>query len=245
MTHMTLHEDMTLREMALERPSCIPLLERFGLDYCCGGDATLREAAAAKGLELAHVLRRLEAYDQSSELDAEQDWRRATMTDLADHIEEKHHAFVRRALARLDSLMPKVGAAHGGEHPELEELAVVIQKFADEMMDHMVREERVLFPWLRRLERKSEIQGGPPWSVQRPISCMIHDHDATAEDFRVMRRLTNDFTPPEGACRSFRELYSLLRELEQDTHVHIHKENNILFPAGVKAEAARFATQNN
>lgn len=104
------------------------------------------------------------------------------------------------------------------------------------MRDHLVREERVLFPWLRRLERKSEITSGPPWSVRRPIDCMIHDHDDVGDAFRKIRVLTDDLTPPEGACSTWRECYRLLATFERDTHMHIHKENNILFPAGVEAE---------
>jgi len=167
------------------------------------------------------------------------DWRGATMTALADHIEQTHHAFVRDALARLATLMPRVIEAHADAHPELRELGSVIEAFAEDMRDHMVREERVVFPWLRRLERPTEIQGGPAWSVKRPISCMIHDHDDAAAALRRMRTLTGGYEPPEDTCITVRTVYELLSRLERDTHVHIHKENNILFPAGIEAEARR------
>ena len=234
-----IHKHMSLREIAMERPTSIPLLERLGLDFYCRGEVVLIDAAESNGLEVQHVLKRLEAYAEPTELDEQQDWRHATMAELADHIEQTHHAYARAALARLEELAPRVIDAQAEAHPELIELQELILTFAAELHDHMVREERVLFPWLRRLERKTEIQSGPPWSVRRPISCMIHDHDDVAEAFRSMRRLTPDFIPPRDACGSLQELYSLLRQLEQDTHVHLHKENNILFPAGVKAEAAR------
>jgi regulator of cell morphogenesis and NO signaling len=107
------------------------------------------------------------------------------------------------------------------------------------MREHMIREERVLFPWLRRLEKPGAIMTGPPWSVQRPISCMEHDHDSAGAALARMRRMTNDFTLPADACNSYRALYQSIAALERDTHVHIHKENNILFPAGVRAEAGR------
>jgi regulator of cell morphogenesis and NO signaling len=97
----------------------------------------------------------------------------------------------------------------------------------------------VLFPWLRRLERPTEIQSGPTWSVRRPISCMVHDHDDAGKALATLRRLTNDYTPPDDACATYRSTLSTLEALEADTHRHIHKENNILFPAGVAAEDAR------
>lgn len=234
------HTTMTLGEIAAAFPSVIPALERLGLDYCCRGGRTLADAVEAAGLEPATVLGTLRKAAESKPLEQpeERDWRAASMTELADHIEETHHAFVRDAMEQLGVLLPKVIEAHGDEHEALRSLVPVVDALADDLQDHMVREEKVLFPWLRRLERKSEIQGGPPWSVRRPIDCMVHDHDEVAVALGKIRELTADYQPPRGACPSYTRLYGLLGELERDTHRHIHKENNILFPAGVRAEAA-------
>jgi len=235
-----IHTTMTLGEIAAAFPGVIPALEQLGLDYCCRGGRTLAGAVEAAGLDLAAVLTTLRTTvdGETREQAEERDWRAATMTELADHIEATHHAFVRDAMEQLSALLPKVIEAHGSEHGELRSLAPVVDALADDLRDHMVREERVLFPWLRRLERKSEIQGGPPWSVRRPIDCMVHDHDEVAIALGKIRELTAGYQPPPGACPTYTRLYGLLGELERDTHVHIHKENNILFPAGVRAEAA-------
>lgn len=230
-----LTETMTLREIAVIHPPAVACLERLGLDYCCGGHATLADAATKRGLDPSVVLDELRAAEHRTTEDV-RDWSGATMTELADHIEQTHHAYVRDALDRLAGMMPKVAKAHGPVHPELIELVGVVAAFTDDMHDHMVREERVLFPWLRRLERRTEIQSGPPWSVRRPIDCMVHDHDEAGRALETMRRLTSGYTPPADACPTLTELYRLLEELERDTHLHIHKENNILFPAGVEAE---------
>jgi regulator of cell morphogenesis and NO signaling len=138
--------------------------------------------------------------------------------------------------------MPRVLSAHAKSDPRLERLGEVVSEFLDDMAEHMVREERVLFPWLRRLERPTEIQGGPPWSVRRPIDCMVHDHEAAGAQLAEMRALTDGFTPPTGACVTYRSMLSTLEQLERDTHAHVHKENNILFPAGVRAEERRNVT---
>lgn len=237
--HPRITETTTLRDIALQIPAAISVLEDAGLDYCCGGNRTLDEATQAIGIRADLILQRIaSAIDNASSPAAhdDRDWREATMTDLADHIERTHHAFVRRALARIGVILPRVREAHGSRHPEILQLETVLHEFTEAMHDHMVREERVVFPWLRRLDRESAVHAGPPWSVQRPISCMLHDHDETADALRTIRGLTNDLQPPPDACTTMCELYNLLVDLERDTHLHIHKENNILFPAGIAAE---------
>ncbi len=224
--------------LAAEHPAWVAVFERFGLDYCCRGRRAFSEACVGAGVDPDTVVEAIGAGDSRAET-PDRDWTSATMTELADHIEATHHAFTREAFARLATMVPKLVTAHGAAHPELAELSRLVAVLRDDMMDHMVREERVLFPWFRRLERPSEIQSGPPWSVRRPIDCMLHDHDAVAEILRAMRALTGGFKPPAGACVTYRGTFALLERLEAETHVHIHKENNILFPAGVRAEEAR------
>ena len=229
--------DTTVGQAASLYPELIPELERLGIDYCCGGGRTLREAAAAAGVSASELVTGLTGYaSDRSGRDAPPDCARMSMTALADHIEQTHHVFARQALERLGVLTAKCVAADGADHPRLVELQHTVAALTDDMHDHFVREERVLFPWLRRLERKSEIQGGPPWSVRRPIDCMVHDHDDVGDAFRKIRDLTDGLSAPESACATWRECYRLLTELERDTHLHIHKENNILFPAGIAAE---------
>lgn len=234
---MTLPEiGITLGRLAALHPASIPILERLGLDYCCGGRQTLAEACEAHGLDAAALLADVMSREHDPATPIARSWDNASMTELADHIEQTHHKFVQDALARLSVIVPRVLAAHGATDPRLAELAAVIRMFEEDMRDHMIREERVLFPWLRRLERQSELQSGPPWSVRRPITCMVHDHDAAGAALARMRLLTDNFTPPPRACTTYRSMLRTLEELEQDTHVHVHKENEILFPAGIRAE---------
>jgi regulator of cell morphogenesis and NO signaling len=235
----TQSDNDTLGALAARRPASMAVFERLGLDYCCGGATALADACGAAGLEPSAVLRAIDAEESASARCPEADWSGATMTELADHIEGTHHCFVRDVLSRLEILLPRVLAAHGATDPRIEELSRVFTRFAAEMRDHMVREERVLFPWLRRLERPTELHVGPPWSVQRPITCMMHDHDDAGEALARMRALSNGFTAPENACATYRSMLAMLAGLERDTHVHVHKENNILFPAGVRAEERR------
>lgn len=232
--------DMTVGRIATAHPELIPELERLGIDFCCGGSRSLSEAASKVGCDPAAIAEYLARYEGESRTDSDgPGWAAMSMTDLADHIEQTHHAYARAALARIETLIDKCVAAHADEDPRLNGLLRTFVTLRDDMHDHFIREERVLFPWLRRLERRSEITSGPPWSVRRPIDCMVHDHDDVGEAFARIRDLTDNFTPPASACSTWKSCYQALSELEQDTRRHIHKENNILFPAGIKAEAAR------
>ncbi len=229
---------MTVGQIAANYPGLIVEFERLGIDYCCGGTRTLGDAAAAIGLEPTAMVDQLTAHEaERSDTRDSVDCKAMSMTELADHIEQTHHLFARQSLERLEQLVAKCVAAHGKEDPRLIELRRTMASLTEDMHDHFVREERVLFPWLRRLERKSEIQGGPPWSVRRPIDCMVHDHDDVGDAFTRIHELTDDLHAPEGACSTWKECYRVLADFERDTHLHIHKENNILFPAGIEAES--------
>lgn len=228
-----------LGRFAAEHPAVIPVLDRFGLDYCCHGEHSLRAACETARVSLDDVLAAIDEQRAEPNGEPERCWLGATMTELADHIEATHHTRARDLFARIAAVVPRVRAAHVGRHPWLAQLEVTIRDLQEAMHDHMVREERVLFPWLRRLDRPSEIHTGPPWSVKRPISCMVHDHDQVAGLLGRIRTLTDGHLAPANACNSFRVMVSLLRDLDADTRAHIHKENNVLFPAGVRAEEAR------
>ena len=234
----TIDRTTPIGSIAAESAACLPVFDRHGLDYCCHGQRSLAEACAVAGVAVERVLEEILAASQRPQPKHDQDWAAATMSELADHIESTHHARARETFARLRSLVPRVAAAHAAGHPELVALAQAVSRLDEDMQDHMVREERVLFPWLRRLDRKSELHTGPPWSVRRPISCMEHDHVEVAAALARIRELTADYCVPPDACGSYRAMIELLRDLEQDTRIHIHKENNILFPAGARAEAA-------
>jgi regulator of cell morphogenesis and NO signaling len=231
-----LNESTTLGEIVAANPLTARVFELLGLDYCCGGAKPLADACAAKGLETASVVAQVEAV--LAEPSPERDWTNATMTELADHIEETHHAYLRRELPRQTGLINKVVRAHGERHPELGELATVFAGFCAELSSHMMKEEQVLFPWLRRLESGDSGASHACASVTAPVAQMMHEHDDAGAALEKMRELTDGFTPPDGACGTYRALYASLAELELDLHRHIHKENSILFPMGVSAEAA-------
>jgi regulator of cell morphogenesis and NO signaling len=231
-------EATAIGEIAAHHPRLIPVFDRFGLDYCYHGRQPLRSACDRAGVQIGDVLATC-ADPAFAPSDTDPHWREMSMTLLSHDIEASHHRFARDTLRRLTELFNQLSAADVLQNPEVDQLREIVGTLHEEIMDHLVREERVLFPWLRRLEQTTAVHIGPPWSVKRPIDCMEHDHHATAEAFVKVRSVTTNYFSPPDRCGAHTEIIALLRALERDTRVHIHKENNILFPAGVRAEAGR------
>ena len=237
MTVMT----QTVREIALENPASIRVFEAFGIDYCCGGRKPLAEACAAKSLSLEAVVAALEKGDASPK-PGEQDWTNKSLSTLAAYIVETHHAYVRRELPRLAELAQRVVNRHGETMPELPKIQTRVAQITEELTEHLAKEEVILFPYITKLERAAS--GGTPkphgcfGTVANPIAMMTQEHDAAGTLLAEMRRLSNDFTPPVGACPTFHAFYRGLHEFEQDLHQHIHLENNVLFPKAIALEEA-------
>jgi regulator of cell morphogenesis and NO signaling len=227
-------------QFVIKQPRLARVFERLGIDYCCGGRLTLEQACRAKGLDIALALRELAAGEA---LAPDEEHRRfdgpsASMVDLTDHIVATHHAYLRRELPRLAALAAQVFAAHGSRHPELHELRSVFESMRNELTLHMLKEERVLFPIIAQLDAATEM---PPFhcgTVMNPIRVMEYEHDDTGEAMSRIRELTGDYTVPADACLTYRALLDGLAELEAELHLHIHEENNILFPRARAAEDA-------
>ena len=234
--------DVPVSGLVRERQDRAGVLETFGIDYCCGGATTLANACRERGVSLEEVRRALEQSDASPCESEEADWDRESLARLADHIVARHHAYLHEQLPRVEALLEKVVARHAERHPYLLELREVYAGLRNELIPHMMKEEQVLFPYIRLLdEALSKGQPAPPFpcgSVREPIRVMEDEHQSAGDALRRMRELTLGFRPPEDACDAYRKLMNYLRSLESDLHLHIHKENNILFPRAAAAEGA-------
>lgn len=210
--------------IAVERPASIPVFLRLGIDFCCGGAATLADAVERADARLDEVLGELLALSVEP---PEQDWSEASLPELLDHIVSTHHVFTKNALSGLWGLLTKVIQAHGDNHPELHDGAKVIAAMFTEIGRHMQKEEQFLFPHIRALAASP---GEPGVVPEVPMHVMEQEHDHVASAFRQLHEITRDFQAPKDACDSYRSLYAGLAQLERDLHVHIHLENNILHP---------------
>jgi regulator of cell morphogenesis and NO signaling len=172
----------------------------------------------------------------------EPDFLNATLAELIDHIIETHHIFTRNEIGRLRELLDKVCGVHGQNHPELAHLRSLFETLSLELEPHMMKEERVLFPYVIGMEdavsNERSVTTPPFITVANPVRMMMLEHDRAGELLKQMRRLTSDYTPPPDACTSYQTLYQALDAFEKDLHQHIHLENNILFPRAVKMEGA-------
>jgi regulator of cell morphogenesis and NO signaling len=239
---MNVMETNTVRELALQVPGATRVFENLGIDYCCGGQKPLTEACAAAKVPVQDVLARLAEVQKDPTPANDRHYQDTTMSALIDHIVEKHHAFVRAEVPRLENLIAKVVSAHGANHPELNQVQQTFSDLGHELSMHLMKEEQILFPYIADMEDAATNDAKAPAScfgtVQNPIRMMLMEHDSAGNALRTLRQVTNDYAVPADACISYKTLYQALQEFEADLHQHIHLENNILFPRALEVEAA-------
>ncbi len=231
--------EMTVGEIAAQSPASIRVFEKHRIDYCCGGGIAVGEACAARGLDAADLLREVAGAAGTA---GSADWQSASLGKLIDHIVENHHVYLKTNLPRMESMLQKILAAHSERHGDtLRPLAATFRAMKEELEAHLMKEEMILFPLIRTLDATEGAAGGPAafhhcGSVQNPIRVMLMEHDSAGEALARMRQLTSGYTPPNDACNTFRGFYFELAELEKDLHLHIHLENNILFPRAIELQ---------
>lgn len=234
-----LEASMTLAEAVDAFPQLAREFERRGLDYCCGGGRTIDEACTLVGLDPSATVAELSALSATAE---PAQWTTMTADVLVDHLEATHHRFLWEELPRVTTLVDKIVTVHGARHPELVDVAVCFAKVRADLEPHLMKEERVLFPMIRELAVSTGAPSFHCGSLRNPISVMLSEHDAVGDLLASLRRLTDGYTPPADGCATYAACFSAMAEIEADTHLHIHKENNVLFPLVVRLEAERADT---
>lgn len=235
----------TLRAIALEHPATIRVFEQFQLDYCCGGNRPLGEVCAEKCIAAEIVLAALA--EAVHDKPGAEDYSHATPAQLIRHIVGTHHAYVRSELPRLQAMAERVATKHGPLHPEATLIERNLAQLAEDLIFHLNKEERILFPYIEGLEQSCKDNAAPPsacfGSVESPIQQMVHEHEGAAALLEEMRTATQGFTPWPGACPTTGGLYYGLKAFESDLHRHVHLENNLLFPRAIALEQELLAAQ--
>lgn len=233
----------TIREIAVGAPATTRVFEEYKIDYCCHGDTMFDEACRNAGASPDVVSKKIDEllrFDDRGRLSLAA----LNLTELTDHILDHHHVYTKQEMEQLTPLMEKVARKHGEHYPYLIEMKEVFQNVCDDLGPHMMKEENVLFPYIKRLEENfsNSTAGSPPpfGTVTNPVRMMRMEHDEVGSLLAKMRFLTNDYELPDGACPSFTALYHRLEVLERDLHQHIHLENNVLFPRAVDLEQKLF-----
>ena len=231
--------DRTVGELAVEVPNSIRVFEAWKIDYCCGGQTPLTDACAAVGKRVEDFIAELSRAAAVPDTSI-RDWSADTLSAMSANIISIYHTYTREELQTLAPIADKVLSVHGERRPELAEVVSLLRDLTNDMVPHMLKEEQVLFPYVEQLEEA--IAGDQPaptpffGTVKNPVRMMMLEHDRVGELLASLRAVTDDYTPPESACFSYRELYRRLAELEQRTHQHVHVENNIYFPRAVALE---------
>lgn len=207
------------------------VFKKLGIDFCCGGKQSLQEAAQTAGINEKQLLEELEKAENIQVETTNLDFNKWDIGFLADYIYNVHHNYIREHGPIIEQLADKVALRHGVEHNELLELANGMHEFMAHLYDHIEKEERQLFPLLKKLE--DEDQEGRN-KIKEIVKFMEHEHDSAGEELRQFRRLTKDYKLPDNACNSYTYLYDKIKAFESDLFQHIHLENNILFPKAAK-----------
>ncbi|MBI1896195.1 MAG: iron-sulfur cluster repair di-iron protein [Acidobacteria bacterium] len=238
---MTTTQNLTIAEIAAGSLAAVRVFEHFGIDYCCGGKRTLDEVCREKGLRAEAVEAELAAAGRSRDVET-REWSTAPLGELAAHIVNTHHEYLRRELPALSARVAKVHSVHSAAHPErLAGLPGVFEELHAELEMHMRKEEMILFPAITAFE--AAVASGrrpapPPFgTIANPIRMMEMEHESAGSALTEMRRITNGYEIPEYACATYRAMLGGLAALEQDLHLHIHLENNILFPRAIELES--------
>jgi regulator of cell morphogenesis and NO signaling len=238
---MNFRTDTRVNEIALSNPGARRVLEDAGVDYCCGGGKSLQDACLHAGVTTDEILNRLRQ-NTGLAAPAETEWTSAPLAELTRHIRERHHQYVRDSIPRVRALLAKIREKHGAKHREIGEIEKLFGDVAREMTSHMQKEEQILFPHIDALERSANGSGSvePPFfqTVRNPIHSMMQEHDVAGELVRQIRRESNDYKAPADTCTSHQAAYQELKQFEEDLHLHVHIENNILFPRAVELETA-------
>jgi len=215
------------------------VFQRYGIDFCCKGGRTIDEVCEQKNIlveELMDNLVKVSKLDDQSVTDF-QSW---PLDTLADYIENKHHKYILEKTPALRQYFDKLCKVHGSHHPELFEINEQFNASANELADHMQKEEIILFPYIRNMveAQKNHDNAARPGfgTIQNPIQMMMEEHNVEGERFRKMSSLSEGYNPPADACSTYRVAYAMLKEFEGDLHLHIHLENNILFPKAIEME---------
>ena len=233
-------DQMTIGAMVAKDYRAATVFEKFGIDFCCKGNRTLEEATEKKKIDVSAVREELEkvlnTHDEES-----MDYNFWPLDLLADYIEKKHHRYVEERIPLLLQYLNKLCKVHGDVHPELYEITELFSEGAGELTSHMKKEELILFPYVRKMIKKTKdgltrVDAPHFQTVKNPIKMMMQEHENEGDRFEKIAALTQNYTPPADACNTYRVTYSLLDEFERDLHKHIHLENNILFPKSIEYE---------
>lgn len=232
----TFHVHDTVGNLVAQKPALSRVFEQAGIDYCCGGQKTIHEVSQKKGIDPQTLLATLEEFASTAQESTAIPPALMTLTELANHIEQTHHTYLKTELPRLDKMTEKVASVHGERNANLLLIRQTFLTLAQELLSHMMKEEQILFPMIRQMELGTATEASHCGSIANPIRQMELEHDQAGSALERLSELTDKYSPPDWACNTYRAMFDALSYLQQDMHQHVHKENNVLFPRAIQME---------
>lgn len=229
----------TLAELTTKDIRNAQIFKKYGLDFCCNGHKTVQQACAEKGIDVTSIEQELQQTVKAPGTSRALPYNEWNPDFLADYIVNTHHSYLRKNLPDIRAYAKKVMQVHGGRHPELVKVHSLVEAVGTELLEHMQKEEQDLFPIIKQLVASKNSGTKPHFAagtLKNTIDEMEKEHTSVGDNFHELRHLTNDYMLPEDACASYSLLFRMLDEAEDDVHVHIHLENNILFPKALQLE---------
>jgi regulator of cell morphogenesis and NO signaling len=236
---MNIQENQNIGELVAQDYRTASVFKKYGIDFCCQGNRTIKNACDTSNVDEQLLVSELN-HLVLSKSDKATDFNEWPIDLLTDYIEKKHHRYVEEKAQEIKPYLDKICNVHGDRHEELFEIRNHFVAAADELASHMKKEELILFPYVRNMTKAAQDKTKPETprfgTVENPIQMMMDEHSTEGERFRKIETLSNNYTPPADACNTYRVTFALLKEFEQDLHLHIHLENNILFPKAMVLE---------
>jgi len=223
--------EQTIGEIVSDNIRTANVFKKHDLDFCCGGGEKLETACENKGTDLDAIMADLELVINGEK--STLDYQSMPLDKLVDYIFEEHHKYIYVNGPITGEFINKVARVHGERHPETIEVAKLYNELMQDLHQHMMKEEQILFPYISQMVQNSLANGA---FVNGPISMMIAEHDTAGEILKKMSDLSNAYEPPADGCNTYRAAYANLKAMEDDIHLHIHLENNILFPKALELE---------
>lgn len=245
---MNISENSIIGEVVAADYQTASVFKNHNIDFCCNGNKTIADACEQHAIDPQVLIEQLEEATKGNHI-SKHDYNSWSLDFLADYIVNQHHRYVEQKIQDIKPLLSKIVEVHGSQYPELLDVQQLFEETSGELTKHMKKEELILFPFIRNMvnaQKNRETLASPVFeSVQNPIAMMHHEHDNEGERFRKIAALTKDYTPPIDACNTYKVTLAMLKEFEEDLHLHIHLENNILFPKSIELETDLRVIEND
>ena len=224
-------EEMTVGQIVTADFRAAAIFRNAGIDFCCGGDKSLGLACREKNTSETDLLEELNELAKTEPTPGV-NYNEWDLGFLADYIVNTHHKFVMKTLPEMVIYTKKIHTAHGMNHPELTEIAILSQKVNEELLQHLKKEEEVLFPAIKEVLKNDSMAA--KGVILSEIYRMKSEHEFAGEAMDRINELAGGYIVPEDGCVTYKLTYDLLKRFEDDLHVHVHLENNILYPKALR-----------